>query len=216
VAQPTGKKTPVWPFIVGGAVLLAIVCVVAVVVGALVLRDSDESTADRLLPDQSANSADWQGQLAAIDGVVKYDADALSRDHADGPVDYPQQPPVGGKHNNIWQNCSGRVYDKPIANEHAVHSLEHGAVWITYREGATAAQVKKLADRVQGVDYTMLSPVAGQSSTVSLQAWGYQLTVSSVDDKRIDAFIRAARINATQEPGATCAGGTTQTGAILP
>ena len=53
-------------------------------------------------------------------------------------------PPVGGAHNPTWQNCMGDVYAAPIANEHAVHSLEHGAVWITYQPGLPADQVDKL------------------------------------------------------------------------
>jgi hypothetical protein len=214
LAQPAPKKsTPVWPFVLGGVALVAVLCVVVGVVGFVLLKDEE------FIPDQDpvsnpANSADWQVRIKAIDGVVDHGPDTLSRDHADGPVIYPQQPPVGGEHNGVWQTCTGKVYDKPIANEHAVHSLEHGAVWITYLEGLDARSIERLEKRVQGVDYTMLSPVAAQTSPISLQAWGYQLKVDSADDKRIDAFLQAARINATQEPGATCAGGTTQTGTI--
>src|SRR5690606_11087054 len=36
---------------------------------------------------------------------------------------------IGNQHNNYWQQCD--IYDKPIHSEHAVHSLEHCAVWIT-------------------------------------------------------------------------------------
>jgi hypothetical protein len=50
--------------------------------------------------------------------------------HTDGDVDYAQTPPVGGEHNPVWQNCG--FYQEPVRDETAVHSLEHGAVWITY------------------------------------------------------------------------------------
>jgi hypothetical protein len=59
-------------------------------------------------------------------GVTSYSN--LSRDHTKEPVDYPQSPPVGGPHNPIWQNCG--FYSKPVRDENAVHSMEHGAVWI--------------------------------------------------------------------------------------
>ena len=115
---------------------------------------------------------------------------------------YPQNPPVGGPHNPIWQNCG--FYSQPVANENAVHALEHGAVWVTYKEGLPASQVAKLATDVQGQTKVFMSPYPNLSSTVSLQAWGYQLKVEDANDGRIDAFIKALRQNATQEPGAAC------------
>ena len=51
--------------------------------------------------------------------------------HVEGAVDYPQDPPAGGPHAEVWQNCG--FYDEPVVKERAVHSQEHGAVWITYR-----------------------------------------------------------------------------------
>src|ERR1051325_4821995 len=62
--------------------------------------------------------------------------------HLAGKIDYQESPPVGGAHNVVWQNCG--IYSTPIHNEHAVHSLEHGAVWITYRPDLPADQVEIL------------------------------------------------------------------------
>src|SRR5215217_3837704 len=66
---------------------------------------------------------------AEIPGVEVYAN--ISAAHVQGPIEYPQVPPVGGPHNPIWVNCG--VYEQPVPSEMAVHSLEHGAVWITYR-----------------------------------------------------------------------------------
>jgi len=49
--------------------------------------------------------------------------------HVAGPIAYTEKPPMGGAHNVVWQNCG--VYEALIHSEHAVHALEHGAVWIT-------------------------------------------------------------------------------------
>jgi hypothetical protein len=163
-------------------------------------------------------TASWQDRAAGIDGIVNYRAQnnpaINSQEHKDGPLTYVTNPPVGGAHNATWQNCMGDVYPQPIANEHAVHSLEHGAVWVTYKEGLGADQVAKLQEKVQGRDYMLMSPVANLDKNISLQAWGYQLKVDNADDKRIDEFIKALRLNATQEPNAACSSGNTTTGPV--
>src|SRR5262245_49438721 len=65
----------------------------------------------------------------SLAGVKTYDY--KGSEHTFDKVNYSETPPVGGKHNYLWQQCG--VYDKPIHNEHGVHALEHGAVWITYQ-----------------------------------------------------------------------------------
>jgi hypothetical protein len=161
-------------------------------------------------------SAPWAEKAAAISGITNYresdPAMIKDREHKSGVLKFKTSPPVAGTHNGTWQNCSGDVYDAPIANEHAVHSLEHGAVWITYKKGLKSEQVKKLAERVKGKDQMLMSPYEGLDKNISLQAWGYQLKVDDADDERIDAFIKALRKNATMEPGAACSGGVTATG----
>ena len=68
--------------------------------------------------------------------------------HTTNPVKYVETPPVGGLHHPAWQNCG--IYTAPIHNEHGVHALEHGAVWITYRPDFPADEIRRLsADRVR-------------------------------------------------------------------
>jgi hypothetical protein len=163
-------------------------------------------------------SRDWTEKMADISGVVNYraqkNAQLDDRTHKDGPQTYLTSPPVGGAHNQTWQNCMGDVYAEPIANEHAVHSLEHGAVWISYKQGLAADQVDVLKKKVEGKDYMLMSPYAGLDKNVSVQVWGYQLKTDDVNDKRIGEFISAARIKASMEPGAACSSGNTTTGPV--
>jgi hypothetical protein len=160
----------------------------------------------------------WPEQAAGIEGIVNFNEtspEMLEPQHQSGPLSYPVQPPVGGIHNDRWQNCEGNVYDAPIANEHAVHSMEHGTVWITYRPDLPADQVNRLAGYVRGGDFIMLSPHEGLDAPISLQAWGYQLKIDNADDGRIVEFIRALRGNAGPEAGrATCGSGVTTTGTV--
>ncbi|GHJ14535.1 MULTISPECIES: DUF3105 domain-containing protein [unclassified Micromonospora] len=159
----------------------------------------------------------WQKRADAIDGMVdfrKKDKNLVKGgNHQPGAIKYDVSPPVAGPHNQAWQNCMGDVYDAPIANEHAVHSLEHGTVWITYRPDLPADQVAKLKSKVQGKEKLMLSPYEGLDKPISLQAWGFQLKVDNADDGRIDEFIKTLRVNASIEgPNALCDQGVTATG----
>ena len=129
-----------------------------------------------------------------------------SGDHKNQPISYAESPPFGGPHSPSWADCDGTVYPAQIANENAVHALEHGAVWITYKPGLPADQLDALTKLTSGKPYTMLTPYAGLKSNVSLQAWGYQLFVDSASDKRVKRFINALRQNQTNTPelGASC------------
>jgi hypothetical protein len=145
-----------------------------------------------------------QRQPAKADASVQsFKAD---RGHTDKPVAYPQNPPAGGKHHPVWQNCG--VYDKPVKNENAVHALEHGAVWITYRPDLAKSDVTKLRETVRGIDYSLLSPYPGLPTPVVLSAWGKQQKLARVDEQKIRAFLRSyVQGRQTPEPGAACSGG---------
>jgi hypothetical protein len=147
-------------------------------------------------------------RTAPIEGVQTY---SVQRDHVTTAVNqdlgYDQIPPVGGPHDANWQNCG--IYDQPIFSKHAVHSLEHGAVWITYQPGLAAADIAKLKGLVTGRDYALLSPYPDLPSPVVASAWGVQLKLESADDPRLSNFIRKyAQGPQTPEPGAACFNGT--------
>ncbi|MCX5302719.1 DUF3105 domain-containing protein [Streptomyces sp. NBC_00160] len=128
----------------------------------------------------------------------------LSRNHVTKDVTYPMAPAAGGDHNPVWQNCNGEVYQQPVAEENAVHSMEHGAVWVTYSDKAAAGDVKALGARVSKTPY----PYPGQSSPITLTAWGHQLNVNEASDARVTEFLdKYVQGPQTPEPGAACTGG---------
>ncbi len=133
--------------------------------------------------------------------------EVTGRDHVEGLVDYPQTPPVGGNHNSVWQNCG--FYGGSIASENAVHSLEHGAVWITFAPDLPSGQVSELRDLAGNRTYVLVSQFDDLPSPVVASAWGVQLRLESVDDPRLEQFVDYYRQGPqTPEPGATCSGGT--------
>jgi putative peptide zinc metalloprotease protein len=129
-----------------------------------------------------------------------------SRNHVTTPVSYPQSPPVGGDHAPIWQNCG--FYDAPIANENGVHSLEHGAVWITYRPDLPQGEVEYLHRLAHRERYVLVSPYPGLSSPLVASAWKRQARLASVDDPLLEEFIHRFRFGRqAPESGGPCTRG---------
>ena len=127
--------------------------------------------------------------------------------HLAGTIAYTEKPPMGGPHNVVWQTCD--VYDAPIHNEHAVHSLEHGAIWITYRPGLAPEQLQTLK-ALAADDFMLLSPYPGLDHAIVASAWNHQLILDRADDPALSAFISEYKNNpaTTPEFGASCLGGT--------
>jgi hypothetical protein len=175
------RRWPVGALLVGGIVIAFLAAFVVVVV--LDVREQARSTAPG--------------------GVTSFKN--LTRNHIEGPVNYPQTSPVGGPHSEMWQNCG--FYSKPILNENAVHSLEHGAVWITHSPDLPKEQVEKIRN-LAGQSYVLASPYPGLPSPVVASAWGKQLKLDSPSDSRLERFANAYRQGPqTPEPGAPCSGG---------
>jgi hypothetical protein len=152
-----------------------------------------------------------QSASGAPDDVKTYDVGPAGK-HTTGNVDYEQNPPAGGPHNPVWQNCG--FYDKPVRDENAVHSLEHGAVWITYSPDLPQDQVDELRDIAESQSYILVSPYPDLPSNtpVVASAWGKQVGLSGSDDPDLESFIKAYRQGPqTPEPGAVCDGGTSAT-----
>src|SRR5436190_14401402 len=126
--------------------------------------------------------------------------------HVTGHVTYDHTPPAGGQHFPAWLACA--VYDEPVPNEFAVHSEEHGAVWLTFLPGEDPAPLKALYETRK--DYVLVSPYAGQPGKVMASTWGAQLSVDSASDPRLAAFVKAYTAGGQGgEKGAPCLNGLT-------
>ena len=172
-----------------GVGVLIVFAVLGVALADLNPDSDEEPAAPRSAPDRS---------LAA---VTEHQVVA---DHVIDPVDYKQTPPVGGPHNPLWLNCG--VYGQAIPSENAVHSMEHGAVWITYDPSVSDGDVTRLEQSAPST-YAILSPFDGLPGPVVVSAWGRQLVLESADDPRLQAFMREYRMGGVApEIGAPCEG----------
>ena len=176
------RRIAIWSSVAGG------VAVVALLIVSIVLT-----------PQPASYSAGGDG--AAIEGVETFDNVS---GHVEGTVDYPQTPPAGGEHNQVWLNCG--VYEQPVPNENAVHSMEHGALWVTYDPGLDDAELSALRAKLPST-YVVLSPFEGLPSPIVLSGWNTQLQIDDADDPRIAQFFEEYwKSQDVPEPGAACTG----------
>ncbi|MGV9263460.1 DUF3105 domain-containing protein [Kitasatospora sp. NPDC003701] len=185
--QRRDRRNKIIASVVAGTLVIA-----AIATGTWIVIDANQ--------DKKAKEA---AAAAPIDGVQTFGD--LSRNHVKEKVTYPQTPPVGGDHNAVWLDCMGHVYDQPVENERAVHSLEHGAVWVTYNGKATPEDITTLSDKVKATPYSLMSPYPDEKGTITLSAWSTQLVVDSAKDPRVaEFFTKYVQGKQTQEPGASC------------
>ena len=155
-----------------------------------------------------------------VPGAIAYAATdpAVIESHSAKAVVYTMVPPVGGVHYPLWLHCG--IYEQPVPTGYAVHDLEHGAIWISYRPDTTAGEISDLENFVRGArtvtidgkdtgqHYLTLTPLPGQVAPLVLTAWGHQLTLQTMDSAAMITFIRAYRVKmgVTPEYGAACDG----------
>lgn len=148
---------------------------------------------------RTASEQSWLDDVATEDNIGGL--------HSTDKLAYKSKPPMGGPHHPSWHNCG--VFTEPIGDTHAVHSLEHGAVWITYEpRDVTAEEIAELAETAERNGYVMVSPYPEQGSKIVLTAWNHQLRLDRLDQDMVRRFVAYfAKAVTAPEPGAPCDGG---------
>jgi thiol-disulfide isomerase/thioredoxin len=105
------------------------------------------------------------------------------------PVTYNSNPPTSGGH--FGTSRSWGVHGQMIADQGAVHNLEHGGIWITYRPDLDPAQVKQLREiAAQYPNAVLMSPRAENDNPIAIISWGRLMQLDAVDVEAIDIYIR--------------------------
>jgi hypothetical protein len=161
----------------------------------------------QILSPKHPQGGDPSNDIPALKAVKTFDY--VGNEHTTDPVTYTETPPAGGPHDPVWLDCGS--YTQPVRNENAVHALEHGTVWITYRPGTSAADVQTLETALGSVKdkKTILSPYPGLPSPAVVTVWNAQLDLDSADDPRLQDFLDfyGDGHTAPEAAMASCAGG---------
>jgi len=143
---------------------------------------------------------------SGIEGVQTYPDKSEYHNHITSLPEYEGTiPPPFGEHFSAWQNCG--IYEEPVGLGNALHSLEHGAVWLTYSPNLSESQIADLQAIVRGHDFVLMSPYPNQTALVVMTAWGVQLVIDKLPDERVAKFIDYYEQGPQNpEPGAPCSG----------
>jgi len=155
----------------------------------------------------------WSGalgqQAAAVMGR-KVEAPPGERVPELGPIHIPQgqqgtgyttNPPTSGEHYGTSEAPWG-VHTQQFPDEMIVHNLEHGGIWISYKDPKDTELAAKLAQVTRR--YTtkvILTPRPQNDAPIAVAAWGHLLKLQEFDEVKIVAFISAYRGKVGPEPG---------------
>lgn len=163
-----------------------------------------EPADDSSMAEASDNSEVSGDVEAEIPGVTVIELGQAA--HVDGDVEYSTSPGAGGDHNPGWQNCG--FYTVEVPETQAVHSLEHGAVWVAYGPDVDIEELAVLEKMIDGSTHLLASPYPGLGDSFVLTAWGRQATIKTLGDRIFTDFLATymGRGPTTPEPGAPCDG----------
>ena len=129
------------------------------------------------------------GELPIVETGAIRSFEIASRRHVDERVSYNQLPPVGGDHSSAWQPCG--FYSRWISPERGVHSMEHGAVWITYHPRLPRADVNRLRQLAQEQSHVLVSRWHPDlPAPIVASAWGRQVRIRTAADPQLGEFVR--------------------------
>jgi hypothetical protein len=110
---------------------------------------------------------------------------------------YNSNPPTSGPH--YIQPANWAVYSTALVDEQAVHNLEHGGIWISYKDidEVTISQLEKIAKANGGS--VIMSPRPNNDSKIALASWTRLEKLENYDEAKILEFIKANK-NKSPEP----------------
>lgn len=103
---------------------------------------------------------------------------------------YNSNPPTSGLHYEQWAKWG--IYDEQLPDEQLIHNLEHGGIWISYRDKDNQDVIEKLKDIAEDYSVKVILTYRPQNDApIAVAAWTRLLKLDVFDEKQIKAFIQA-------------------------
>jgi hypothetical protein len=103
-------------------------------------------------------------------------------------VDYQTNPPTSGDHHANATEWG--IYENEIEDKEVVHALEHGGIWISYKD-LTKEEIivlEKIANKNK--NSVVLSPRSKNDYKISVASWGRLIHLQEIDVEKIELYIK--------------------------
>lgn len=124
----------------------------------------------------------------------------LGRDHIQNGAEHPaynSNPPTSGWH--YVQPAEWGVYQNELPDEQLIHNLEHGGIWISYKDvdEKTRSDLEAIGKKYSGS--VVITPRSANDAKITLASWGRLEKFDSFNEKKITDFIKVNK-NKSPEP----------------
>lgn len=102
---------------------------------------------------------------------------------------YNSNPPTSGPHYGDGTAGPG-IKNEPVSDELVLHSMEHGAAVVWYREGIDQVDLDKIKEAFNNASGKKIMLARKDLDVpVALTSWGYLLKLETIDEIKIKDFI---------------------------
>lgn len=140
-------------------------------------------------PDASddPNPESGAGEMCTRCGGCEERRSGLTNQHRPEPINYSDNPPMGGDHASCWAKFG--VHTSAVPEARWVHNLEHGAVVFLYNcPDGCAAEVDALEAMARERAFALVTPNARLPTRFALVAWGVRLLSECLDRDAFERF----------------------------
>ncbi len=131
--------------------------------------------------EQEVNEVSLEGK------VEEFPIEGVEHVSAETTVEYKTNPPTSGPHFAQAQNWG--VYDKEIDDKAAVHALEHGGIWISYKD--ISDDEKNILEEIgrENSGSAIVSPRGANDVKIAVVSWGRMMKLDTADKAPIQKYI---------------------------
>jgi hypothetical protein len=153
------------------------VLVVAIVGYRLVTRKTPEEIAF----EQEIDVVSLEGK------VEEFEIEGANHVSPGQSVSYNTNPPTSGSH---WANpADWRFNDKELPDEQLVHNIEHGGIWITYKDLDEVSINKLKSIAKNNSNSVVITKREENDDPIVIASWGRMIRLSEVDEAMIQKYI---------------------------